>query len=631
MSLVSIVIPTYNERENLEELVRRIFKVMGKNCEIIIVDDSSPDGTGKLAETLSKKYPVRIIHRPGKLGLGSAVIEGFSVSRGDVLGVMDADLSISGKTTILIERNSEIEIISIGEFVDRFYKKGERGLKFISGFKTLSCPVLKKYKNRDKDAIYVKLGNPKLSNIKAVFRHKVNKINEITYRGGKIQLTGSHSIFVTTPTWSSGKRQSYKIKSASNLKRGLRLVSLETLEKKKIEFPEKRIGFLHVYNRSNLNHRHKNSYEKVPEKIKVTKNLLKLFGYYIADGSVYTKKHGNKSLFFSFNRTEKQYIEEVKKIMKNIFNCLPKIYFNENEVNLKYFRTFIASFFERTLGKGCRGKFIPSFIYFLPKEFITSFLEGWINGDGHRCKKTGRTTISSVNKRILEQLQWLLLLKSINSNINEITTPERKIKNKVLKPTKAYLLSIQKLSDPYNPHNKKPPACKGFITKIESKSYNGYVYDLVGCKGESFFAGISPVLVHNSHPPEKIPEMIKALRDCDIVVGSRHIKGGGVENWSRGRKIISKGATKIARGLTNVKDPMSGFLFLKKSIIQGVNLNPKGYKIGLEILVKGNYKKVKELPYTFVDRKRGKSKLNKREIWNYLVHSLKLYWYRIVK
>ena len=61
--------------------------------EIVIVDDNSPDGTGAFAEELAQRLPVRVVHRPGKLGLGTAVIDGFAAARGSVFGVMDADLS----------------------------------------------------------------------------------------------------------------------------------------------------------------------------------------------------------------------------------------------------------------------------------------------------------------------------------------------------------------------------------------------------------------------------------------------------------------------------------------------------------------------------------------------------------
>lgn len=95
-TVLSMVIPTYNERERLAELVRAICQVYRDhriNGEVVIVDDNSPDGTGAEAERLALEYPVRVIHRSGKLGLGTAVIEGFARAQSPIVGVMDGDLS----------------------------------------------------------------------------------------------------------------------------------------------------------------------------------------------------------------------------------------------------------------------------------------------------------------------------------------------------------------------------------------------------------------------------------------------------------------------------------------------------------------------------------------------------------
>ena len=96
MSELSIVIPTYNERERLEDVVSAVaghFSAHGIDGEIVVVDDNSPDGTGAIADALAGRYPVRALHRAGKLGLGSAVIDGFKAASGRALGVMDADMS----------------------------------------------------------------------------------------------------------------------------------------------------------------------------------------------------------------------------------------------------------------------------------------------------------------------------------------------------------------------------------------------------------------------------------------------------------------------------------------------------------------------------------------------------------
>ena len=93
---LALVVPTYNERDRLPELVRAIFATYdaaGIEGELVIVDDNSPDGTGKVADDLALKFPVRVVHRAGKLGLGTAVIEGFNAAEAEFVGVIDADLS----------------------------------------------------------------------------------------------------------------------------------------------------------------------------------------------------------------------------------------------------------------------------------------------------------------------------------------------------------------------------------------------------------------------------------------------------------------------------------------------------------------------------------------------------------
>jgi dolichol-phosphate mannosyltransferase len=91
-----IIIPTYNEKENLESLVEAIFQ-LGRDMEILVVDDGSPDGTGEIADRLSKQNErVHVIHREGKLGLGSAYLRGFRFAidrKYDLVFEMDADFS----------------------------------------------------------------------------------------------------------------------------------------------------------------------------------------------------------------------------------------------------------------------------------------------------------------------------------------------------------------------------------------------------------------------------------------------------------------------------------------------------------------------------------------------------------
>lgn len=136
-----------------------------------------------------------------------------------------------------------------------------------------------------------------------------------------------------------------------------------------------------------------------------------------------------------------------------------------------------------------------------------------------------------------------------------------------------------------------------------------------------------------SHSPDMIPKMVHELSspDVDIVVASRYAKGGSIIGWPFKRRLISKGAVKLAKYclLLNrqITDPMSGFFALKRHIIKNVNIDSAGYKILLEILVKSSGATVKEIPYTFTNRKAGKSKLDNAVIWDYVKAVYQLYRY----
>jgi len=134
-----------------------------------------------------------------------------------------------------------------------------------------------------------------------------------------------------------------------------------------------------------------------------------------------------------------------------------------------------------------------------------------------------------------------------------------------------------------------------------------------------------------SHPPKIIPQLVEEIRTsgCDIVIASRYTKGGEVSGWSTKRKLISKGATGIAKaGLgVNESDPMSGFFAFKRKILEGIKFDALGYKMLLEILVKTKGAKVKEIPYTFTDRTRGSSKLDSSTMFDFVTSVWKLYRY----
>jgi dolichol-phosphate mannosyltransferase len=131
-----------------------------------------------------------------------------------------------------------------------------------------------------------------------------------------------------------------------------------------------------------------------------------------------------------------------------------------------------------------------------------------------------------------------------------------------------------------------------------------------------------------SHPPETVPLLInELLRDPNcIVVASRYTTGGSIRGWPYKRLLLSRLAAKIAihgLKLCNVRDPISGFFAFPRHIIENIRFDTYGYKLLLEILVKAQGVRVKEIPYTFIDRKSGESKLDNRVMLDYV----KAVWY----
>lgn len=131
-----------------------------------------------------------------------------------------------------------------------------------------------------------------------------------------------------------------------------------------------------------------------------------------------------------------------------------------------------------------------------------------------------------------------------------------------------------------------------------------------------------------SHPVDVIPQMVLALATGQqFVLGSRYVPGGSTDDdWGIFRYLNSRVATWLARPLTRVKDPMSGFFALRRDdFLKADELNPVGYKVALELIVKCGFDNVAEVPIHFSDRALGESKLTLREQLKYIKHLRRLY------
>jgi dolichol-phosphate mannosyltransferase len=132
------------------------------------------------------------------------------------------------------------------------------------------------------------------------------------------------------------------------------------------------------------------------------------------------------------------------------------------------------------------------------------------------------------------------------------------------------------------------------------------------------------------HPPEITLALWEAIaRGADLAVGSRHVEGGGVSDWSLARRFLSRGAQGLGlvilpRVVGRVSDPMSGYFMVRRAAIAGQVMDPLGYKILIEVLGRGTIGTIAEVGYVFRERVEGESKVTRSLYLDYLRHLLRL-------
>lgn len=468
-------------------------------------------------------------------------------------GVVVIAASVTGDTPIMIKDKNGARIVPISEFVDLYYVDGEEGAeKPVFG---VNCLGFDENNNASKFSSGLRFGKSGFKSVRGVFRHKVNEIYEIKFIGGSVRTTGNHSVFVRT-------RKGIEAKPVSELKVGEFLVDLpynarigknikdirahdfakgfnlelplilpdRNLEEDydfslKASLPQSMIASQINFSQASISNWRRGiclprglskKYFKhaLPEKIAVNTELMRLFGYYVAEG------YARKEIDFCFNSKEKQFMDDVRNLMKNLFGMEPDAIRNitENATNIIYYCKPLADFFGRHCGKGAHFKHVPPFLFTAPFEYFKEFLKGYAAGDGHKDKK-GRLEITSVSKRLIIELNWLCRMYGIKSYVSQFTTQAgRKINGgKPLAAVKAYRLGFGKWSNLFG-ETFAPRTKRAKIISIKKLPYNGYVYDLCGCENEAFFGGETPILLHNTNRPDIIdPALLRPGRFDQMV------------------------------------------------------------------------------------------------------------------
>jgi dolichol-phosphate mannosyltransferase len=132
------------------------------------------------------------------------------------------------------------------------------------------------------------------------------------------------------------------------------------------------------------------------------------------------------------------------------------------------------------------------------------------------------------------------------------------------------------------------------------------------------------------HPPELLPKLLAAIfAGHDLAIGSRYTAGGKLGDWNPVRKLLSSAAVwatwPIQRSGIRAHDPMTGFFLVRRECIDGIAFQPSGFKLLLEILVRGRVRSVAEIPFVFGRRARGASKANVKVAWDFAKLLAKLY------
>jgi dolichol-phosphate mannosyltransferase len=138
------------------------------------------------------------------------------------------------------------------------------------------------------------------------------------------------------------------------------------------------------------------------------------------------------------------------------------------------------------------------------------------------------------------------------------------------------------------------------------------------------------------HPPELLPRLIAEMaKGDDLVIGSRYAHGGCIGAWNPLRKLISSAAVWVTyplqRSFLRARDPMSGFFFVRRKCVENLMFQPSGFKLLLEILVRGHIGSMSEVPFAFGRRSAGCSKANLKVAWEYLRLLARLYASRAIR
>ncbi len=473
---------------------------------------------------------------------GEANVPFFSISGSDFVEMfVGVGASVTGDTPILVRSEGRTRLMPIGEFVDGYYKEGQEGfVARISGVETLGFEERdSKFKGSSK--VFVK--GSAWKSVRGVYRHRVTEIYEIHYLGGMVRTTADHSVFIRT-------RDGVKAVAARDLKPGDALVNLPLkvrgqysaeqgtphsvrahefaplTEPLFLDLQERDSAAEAIYafalaqrgvmsqaataaaigaSQATVGHWQSGKHQPralssnytgtaLPDRIEVTTDLMKLFGYYTAEG------RENGCLQFTFGSHETDLHADCVSLLMRLFGIEAKVeHTKDNSANITAYSAPLGRFFARHCGTGSHNKHVPEFLWDLPREYFEAYLEGYALGDGYTTSE-GKLSMTSVSHQLILELTWLAAMHGIKAGVRHRHLPAgRVIKNKPLPEGEAWNLIIGQTSNPFATDvTVRDQGKRAVVREIVIKRFDGYVYDLCGCDNEAFFGGQKPILLHNS-------------------------------------------------------------------------------------------------------------------------------------
>ena len=470
---------------------------------------------------------------------GEAGVPFFSMSGSDFVEMfVGVGASVTGDTPIVVRHEGRTRLVPIGEFVDSFYADGKSDFVVpVTGVETLGFEELdSKFKGSSKTFVQ----GSAWKNARGVLRHRVTEIHEIKYLGGTLRTTGDHSVFVRT-------RDGIKSVPASELKAGDVLVQLpmkvrgefsaeygtphstrshsfESSEDRWLEvapsddaaetaydfalanadvMPQHQIASAIGVSQMTVSNWQTGRHEPsaittrrpstpVADRVKVTPELLKLLGYYTAEG------RENGCLEFTFGTHEPDLHADVLALVRDQFGVEGKVQHTaDNSTKLVFHSAPLGRFFADQCGTGSHEKHVPEMLWDLPYEYFQAYMTGYALGDGY-VSKEGKLSVTSVSHQLIRELTWLCAMHGIPSGVRHQTLEAgRVIKTKPLPAGESWNLIIGKTSH-WMVRDRSRQGKRAIVQSVETKPFEGFVYDLCGCDNEAFFGGEKPVLLHNS-------------------------------------------------------------------------------------------------------------------------------------